>query len=329
MTDVEGFHGLRTRLSAVQTRLRQVSKEGWPWLLHHLGRHSRRFAILGKRSLVEFADDDCPQLAAAISYHVLLAIFPLVILLVSVFGLVVDQQSVQDNVVQGIETYIPLTHHGEVSLRHLLTQLQGSSAALGLFGLAGLAVSASGMMTSVRRALTLAWDAEIRRTFLKGKLFDFLLVGLTGVVLVTSFGLTIVVRLARSGSNGAASALGSFAVLANAAGWLVGFLVPALLAFALFTLFYRFLPACPTRFANVWHGALVGALLFQGLKEAFATYLDHFAHYNAVYGALGTAAAFIFFVYLSAMAFLLGAEVASEWPRLPSLKRAPAKSLLG
>jgi membrane protein len=326
MTEIER---LRARLPVLRARLARLLTSGWPWLLGHLGRHSRRFAILGKRSVTEFAEDDCPQLAAAISYHVMLSVFPLVILVVSVFNLVVNQQSVRDNVVEGVETYVPLTAHGEQSLRHLLTQLQGGSAALGLLGLLGLVISASGMMTSTRRALTRAWDAEIRRPFVRGKLFDILLVGASGIVVVTSFGLTVLVRLARSGSAGAASSLGSFGALANAAGWLVGFLVPALLAFALFTLFYRFLPAVQTRFTNVWHGALVGALLFQGLKEGFAAYLDHFAHYNEIYGALGTAAAFIFFVYLAANAFLLGAEVASEYPRLPALRKSRAKSLLG
>lgn len=264
--------------------------------------------------MAEFIDDDCPQLAAAVSYHVLLSIFPLMIMVASLFGLFVDRRSVQDNVVNGVITYVPLSPSGQQSLGDLVGQLQGGVAAVGLIGLLGLFISASGMMTAVRRALTAAWDADTRRTFVRGKLLDLGLVVVAGIILTFSFALTVGVRLARSGSAGAAAAFGPLGPFVEAAGWLVGFFVPTLLAFALFSYLYSVVPAVDTRFTDIWPGALVGALGFQVLKEGFAFYLDHFANYNAIYGSLGAAAAFIFFVYLSANVFLFGAEVASERP---------------
>ncbi len=286
-------------------------------LPEHLGRRSRGLLLLTRRSVTEFFDDECPQLAAAVSYHVLLSIFPLMIMVASVFGLFVDRRSVRDNVVNGVTTYVPLSESGQRALGDLVSQLQGGVAAVGLIGLLGLFISASGMMTAVRRALTAAWDADTRRSFVRGKLLDLGLVAVAGVILTFSFALTVGVRLARSGSAGAADAFGPLGPLVDAAGWLVGFFVPTVLAFALFSYLYSVVPAVDTRFVDVWPGALVGALGFQVLKEGFAFYLDHFANYNAIYGSLGAAAAFVFFVYLSANVFLFGAEVASERPRLP------------
>jgi membrane protein len=286
-------------------------------LLGRLDPLPRRLLLLARRSVVEFFDDDGPQLAAAVSYHVLLSIFPLLILLLALTGLLLDGQTVRENVVRAVATYVPITSAGRSSLAQLLGQLQQGSNALGGLGLVGVVIAASGMMTATRRALTCAWDAETRRGVLRGKLFDLALVAGAGAVLGLSFGLTIAVRMARSGSQAAAHALGPLGPLAEAAGWLVGFGVPLLLAFCLLAFFYTVVPAADSRWSNTWPGALVGALAFQLLKEGFAVYLDHFAHYQAVYGALGAAAAFIFFVYLSANAFIFGAEVASEYPRLP------------
>ena len=218
-----------------------------------LGPLPSRALLLARRSAAEFLDDDGPQLAAAISYHVLLSIFPLLILLLSIAGLAADQQTLRQQVLTTVTTYIPLSDHAQASLRHLLGQMQAGSQALGILGLLGLVVAATGMMSATRRALTRAWDTERRRSLLRGKLLD----------------------------------LGLVAVAAD------------------------------THWSRTWPGALVGALAFQLLKEGFAFYLDHFAHYDAVYGSLGAAAAFIFFVYLSANAFPVGAEVASEYPRLP------------
>ena len=275
--------------------------------------------LLTRRSVVEFFDDDGPQLAAAISFHVLLSIFPLLILLLALTGVLADQHTVRDNAMKLVTTYIPLNGAGRQSLTHLLSQMQNGSTALGVLGLLGVLVAASGMMTATRRGLTRAWDAEPTRGLLRGKLFDLALVAVAGVVLGISFGLTLAVRMARAGSHAAAHALGPLGPVAEAAGWLVGFAVPLLLAFGLFAFFYAVVPStsAESRLATAWPGAVVGALGFQLLKEGFAFYLDHFAHYDAVYGSLGAAAAFIFFVYLSANALLVGAEVASEYPRLP------------
>lgn len=273
--------------------------------------------MLGRRSVAEFREDQCLQLAGSVAFHVLLSVFPLIIVVVSAFGLISDNRTARHTVVDTLTTYIPLSESGRTSVLRLLADLQGSSSALGLLGLIGVAISAGGMMGSLRRALTAAWDAEKRRPFLRGKAMDLLLVLCAGIVLGASFGLTVAVRLATgAGRSDWLAFLGPFSGIA---GVVIGTLVPMLLTFALFSFAYNFLPAVRTRLRGVWPGALVGAVLFQILKELFAVYLTHFANYNAVYGSLGVAAAFVFFVYLSANVLLFGAEIASEYPRLPTV----------
>ncbi|MGH3622217.1 MAG: YihY/virulence factor BrkB family protein [Sciscionella sp.] len=288
----------------------------WRGLLSRSGPRTRRLLMLARRSAREFRDDHCLQLAGSLAFHVLLSIFPLLIVVVSVFGLLSDDQTARQAVVGTVTTYIPLTDSGRQSLLELMAELQGSSSALGLLGLVGVVISAGGMMGAVRRALTLAWDATEHRPFLRGKAVDLLLVLGAGALLSASFALTVAVRISARNDYSGPGWLSFLGPLAGAAGWLVGFLLPFLLAFVLFSFLYSVVPAVPTRFVDVWPGALVGAALFQALKEIFAVYLAHFAHYNAVYGSLGAVAAFIFFVYLSANTLLLGAEIASEYPRL-------------
>ena len=83
-------------------------------------------------------------------------------------------------------------------------------------------------------------------------------------------------------------------------------------------LLYRFVPTTGPRLRDLWPGALVAAAGFEVLQYGFSVYLSGLAHYNRVYGSLGAVIAALFFVYLNASVFLFGAEVASEYPRLPS-----------
>jgi membrane protein len=264
---------------------------------------------VAKRSIAEFLDDHCAQYAASIAYHVLFSLFPLAIVLAGVFGIVVQATATQASVVDTIVGYVPLSASGDAQLRHLLEGATGNLSALGLLGIVGLVYAASGMMAAIRLALNEAWDVDEYRPFLRGKLVDLALVLGAAVLALVSFGLTVAVHVAGAGTSHLGFASG-------AAGWLLAIAVPLAMSFAVVLSLYRVVPAARVRLADAWPGAFVAACAFVLLENLFAVYLQHFANYNAVYGSLGAVVAFMFFVYLSTAVFLLGAEVASEWPRV-------------
>jgi membrane protein len=257
----------------------------------------------------EFLEDRCSQLAASVSFHVLFSIFPLVAVVGGAFGLAAGRGA-RDAVADAIASSIPLSSSGERQLRDLLHGATGGVSAVGFVGVVGLVWSASGMMAAIRAALDQAWDVQRRRPWLLGKLVDVALVAGVGVVALATLGLTIAVRLAGGGRAGA------FRLGSGWVGLLLGVLVPLAVCFCLVLLLYRLVPATTVRVADAWAAALLVACCFVLAQNLFALYVEHFGHYNAIYGSVGAVVAFMLFVYVNVLAFLLGAEVASEWPRM-------------
>ena len=285
---------------------------------------ARQGLALLRRAFSEFRADHGPQMAAAISFHLLFSVFPLAITVVSVIGLVTQDPHARDAVATAVLKVVPLSQTGRRQLHDLLISVGGGAGTLGLLGLAGVIWSASGVMAAVRTALNVAWDATAKRPFLRGKAVDLLLVGGVFVITTATLGLTIVAGLARSGAGHLPGPLHGLTPLAGAATSAVVFLGSAALLFATFVFLYRLVPAVPTHFRGIWPGALAAALGFEALQFGFSLYVSHFGHYNKVYGSLGAVVAFMFFVYLASMVFLFGAEVAAEYPRLACRNAAPA-----
>lgn len=271
---------------------------------------------LMRRAVSEFMDDHCPQYAAAMSYHVLFSLFPLAIAAVGIIGLITEAPTAREEVATAVLKFVPLSSHGSTQLQDLLKSVSGSVGGLGLLGLVGVIWSASGVMASVRTALNVAWDTTAKRPFVRGKVVDLLLVAGVFVAIAATLGLTVLAGLARQGSLDLGNA-GILAPLASTAASVAVYLVSTALVLAIFSVMYRLVPAVPTSFRTVWPGALAAAIGFEALQFGFSFYVAHFAHYNKVYGSLGAVVAFLFFVYLASMIFLFGAEVASEYPRLP------------
>lgn len=264
-----------------------------------------------ERTIAEFLDDHCAQYASSIAYHVLFSIFPLAIMVAAVFAIVVQSTGTQASVVDTIVGYVPLSPSGDASLRRLLLGATGNLSALGLLGIVGVVYAASGMMASIRLALNEAWDVVEYRPFLKGKLVDLGLVFAAAGLALATAGVTVAVRLVGGDTRDSGSTLG-----ASWAGWFLGIVVPLATAFGVVLFLYRVVPAAEVRLADAWPAALFVACSFVLLENLFALYVEHFASYNAVYGSIGAVIAFMFFVYLSSLAFLLGAEAASEWPHV-------------
>ena len=270
---------------------------------------ARQALALLRRGISEFREDHCPQMAAAIAFHLLFSMFPLAIMAVGITGLITQNPHARDQVTSAVLQVVPLSGHGRQQLRGLLGSVSGGAGALGLLGLLGVLWSASGVMAAVRTALNIAWDTDAKRPFFRGKLVDLALIAGTFLATGATLGMTLAESVIRHGAGRLPHPLHSLAPA-------VVVIVSVALLFAIFAFLYRFVPAVPTRMRGIWPGALTAAAGFEAVQYGFSVYVAFFSHYNKVYGSLGTIVAFMFFVYLAAMVFLFGAEVASEYARL-------------
>ena len=294
-----------------------AAREWRHWWAVHLRWWAQDTRLLVRRTAAEFLDDSCTHLAAGIAYYVLVSIFPLAILFVSISGLVLTNDAIRADVVNEVFDAVPLSEgEGRADLEDAIDGIASGFSAIGLISIVGLLWSASGVMGAIRHALNEAWDTNYRRPFLRGKLLDLGMIFGAGLLLTSSVASTIFLQIARRVSDDLSDALGPLGAGATGGFEVVAVFVPLLLSFATFLVIFKYVPSVTTHFRHVWPGALFAAILFELLKNGFAFYLRFFGDYDAVYGSLGAVIAFLFFVYLSAVALLLGAEMASEWPRV-------------
>ena len=147
------------------------------------------------------------QRAAAISYRVLFSLIPFVALLVSVLELVLPESAQQD-VVSWLVGVASLPDELAQSVDAAVKDAGPPASATGAIALAALIWAASGMMASVRSAFQAVWGSAAYRPYLRGKLLDFVLVLGAGVLVVSAFGLSIVVQVVTETSSEIAEELG-------------------------------------------------------------------------------------------------------------------------
>lgn len=266
-------------------------------------------ARIGSRALGRYADGG-PHIAGAIAFRVLFSIFPLVIVLGGLFGIVVNATGVQADVVDPIVDAIPLDEEGQDTFRNLLQGATGGLSGLGLLGVVGLIWSASGMMGALRYGLDRAFDSDEGRPFVQGKLVDAALLLGVGLLILLALGVALSTRLVSAYADDSLERAGLDGVFA----WLIGIAVPAILAFSAVAALYRIVPARRPRLWSVLPSAAFVGIVFALMQNLFGVYLSHFGNYNAVYGSLGAVIAFLFFVYLSSSLFLVGANAAAATP---------------
>ena len=253
------------------------------------------------------------QRAAAISYHVLFSLVPFVALLVSVLELVLPEGT-QKDVVSWLVGVASLPDELADSVDAAIENAGPPASVMGAVALAGLIWGASGMMASVRSAFRAIWGSEANRPYVRGKLLDLVLVLGAGVLVVTAFGLSLVVQVVTESSSDIAQALGYGESATAGLGALAQLGGSLTLAFLAFSLLYRVVPPVPTRFRDVVPGAVMAAVGLQVASAGFSIYLSHFADFDDVYGPLGALLAFLLLVYVAAIVLVAGACVAAAWP---------------
>jgi membrane protein len=277
---------------------------------------TKKLARVVPDALRNYFADHCPQQAAGIAYRVLFSIAPLAIVLVSIFGLVLQDDTVRQTVVNEIVDALPVSVAGRKDVENAITEIATPASAAGLLSLLVFGWAATGMMAALRQGLESAMHVTESRPLARGKLVDLvLIVGAAALVLVT-VGITLLGNLLQrtSASFGEAIGLGG--------GTLAGALLRAamfVLSIVVVLLLYRFVPARGLRIRDGLAGAIVTAVLLQLISLASGWIYEKTTRLSVVYGSLTAALVFLYSMYLYCSALLLGAEVASSWARPPLL----------
>jgi len=277
-----------------------------------LGRGAGRAWTLLTKSIEAFAEHHGTQLAAGASYYALLSVFPAAIVLVAVFGIAIGDTDARTEVVDALFEALPLTDDGRSDLESVIGGVTRNAEALGIVGMAALLLTATALMGSIRNAVHIAASDEDRRPALRGKALDLLFVIGLGLLVGLSLGATIV--------RGFALDLGHDLGLPGR--WMqsaldaTGELVPLALSAAAFTAIYLVLPRRRVPLRDAWPAIVFASIGYELAKRGFSLYLASFARYSDVYGSLGAVIAFMVFVYVAAIVFIVGAEMVALWPRV-------------
>jgi membrane protein len=271
-----------------------------------------------KRTFTEFKEDELTDRAAALTYYAVLSIFPALIALVSIVGLLFDPARITKALTDVVSSIGPAsaveTFKGPIET---LTQSSETAGIMLVVGIVAALWTASGYVGAFMRAANVIYEVEEGRSVVKLRplqmLVTLLLVLLLALVLVA-----VVLTGPLADAVGSAVGLGSAAVTAwDIAKW------PVLLAVvvAMIALLYYASPNAKLRgIKSILPGAALAVVVWLIASAGFAFYVANFGSYDKTYGALGGVVIFLVWIWLTNVAILLGAELNAERERSRQLE---------
>jgi membrane protein len=249
-------------------------------------------------------EDEVFDRAAALSYYMLFALFPMLLFLTALLGML------PFHLMQTMMAYLATVAPTDVVQRTLAEISRGASGGLLSIGVAGTLWSASNGMAALMTALNVAYDVTERRSWWRRRLTAL---GLTiGVALFIPAVLVLLLSGERLGYRiaewiGMGSAFAQGWVLAR---WPLLALIAALATAGV----YQFAPARRLRWRRwgVTPGAVFAVGAWLAVSLGLRAYIHHLANYNATYGSIGGVIVLLLWLYLSGVALLVGAEIDAE-----------------
>lgn len=256
-----------------------------------------------RRAWRRFFEIDGPQWAAAFAYYAFFSLFPAIVLFVTIASAFIEREQATSAIIAFIEAYIPLGRDNERDIFNSVAEVVEARNQAGAVASVVLIWGAIRFLSTLIRATNRAWGAEAHRWWrLPFKSLSILAIagGIVSLALIAPTVLAIVKDIIFPGMT-----LGPWADA------IAGFLLRVAVVFLALSLFYKVAPRRPTRFAQVWRGALCGAVLLQAAGGLFVIYVRDFATFNALYGTFGGVMALLLWVYVSGSIFIYCACLSS------------------
>lgn len=280
------------------------------WLLHEI----REVIVLTGQSFyrgfLEFYNSDDLTYAASIAYYGLLSLFPFFLLLLAAIGNATADPANRDAVVNFIYRYFPTQFD---FLTSQVDAFRRTRIPLGVGGSAALIWAAMGVFSAVSSAVNHAWGVEKQRSYVRHKLFSFLMLVAAGGLLLLTLVLLSAVQIVHA--TWFSTVLGRFPAFLWLSGLAVHYATTFMLIVVVGLVFY-FVPNAQVRFRDVWVGAIVTGLLWKGAVLGFSWYVRDMSRFREINGSIAAVVVFLVWLYMSAVILMYGVEFTAVYARL-------------
>jgi membrane protein len=259
--------------------------------------------VVASESVREFMDDDMGTYGAALTYHVFFALFPFLLFLIALLG-VLRLQGFFDWLLAQARMVLPRDALGLVEgvIQEVQTQRDGGLVSLGIL-VAVLAASAG--VRSTMNALNTAYDVEEGRPLWKRYALSVVYTVALAVMVILAAGLMFI---GPQVMEWIAKHVGLGELIVVLWTWL-RIPVAALLLMLAVSIVYYAAPNVDQEFRYVTPGSVLAVVLWVVVSLAFSFYVSRFANYGATYGSIGAVIVLMLYIYVSSLAFLMGGEV--------------------
>lgn len=305
---------------------RRFLEEGWreeagsltmePWRNRTVAFLKRIFVVI-QATIRRFSDEEGMHLAAGVAFYAFLSLFPLALLIISVFGFFFDPEEVASWLIELFGEQTPVS---EEFLRDTVEAAVAARGPIGILGLLGLILSSTLVFAAVMRSINRAWGlmGTGSRPFLRRKLWEFaLLVGVASLFLLSLGATSFLEILGERPFPGT-----EFRISTDNGLWsfFVG-LIPLGATVVILMLLYKFIPTTKVRWRDVWLASLLGAAVFTLTNNLLGWYIRSVGYYNAVYGPLTSVIILLLWIYVGANILIMGASLSSV---LATRRRQPS-----
>jgi membrane protein len=251
----------------------------------------------------EISDDNVYNGAAALGYYLTLAIFPALILLMTIIPYL-PIQDVDKAIMDLLGQALPEEAYGMV--KGVVSEVTGERrGGLLSFSLLGTLWAVSTGMYAIMQQLNITYDVKEERSFLRARATALLLSVLFGLLVIGAFSLIVLGGIIEDWLG---SQLGFSDVLITLFAvfrWIV-IVLALLLGFAMI---YRYAPNVEQKFSFITPGSVLGVALLIIVSLGFAIYTSNFADYSATYGSIGAVIILMLWLYIAGLVILIGSEI--------------------
>jgi membrane protein len=273
----------------------------------------RFIGSLLKETVLEWDRDNVSRLAAALAYYTIFSLAPLLVIVIAISGRIFGEEAARGQIVEQIQGLIG--RPGAEFVQQAVQQAgrHGAGVLPTVLGLVTLFIGATGVYAQLQDGLNHVWGVAPRprsmiKSLLRTRILSFAMVLATGFLLVVSLVLSAAVE---AFGDHLQRFLPRLPLGPEALSTLFSFILITLL----FAMIYVILPDAEVPWRHIWFGAAVTSILFTLGKYVIGVYLGN-TRVGSVYGAAGTLAILLIWIYYSAQIFYFGAELTQVYTRL-------------